>query len=323
MRNVGRRQLLRSAAVLAAGSASACKPETLADDRSTAQVGIAPSYTHETILEDAMMLQLSTHRMTSAFTSASLRPGALAMGHFLNVDHFHMAQPTFPPHPHAGFSAITWMVPWSSGGFVTRDSQGDRSRILPGALHWTLAGSGMLHEEIPEQAGVDCEGLQIFVKLPEAIETMPPAAFHLAPSEVPVIERPGGQIRVLVGSVEGFASPIPSHASTTMLHVDVDGDVEVDVPSGVEAFAVVLRGNGSINRATAQGDVAVSLPAGRVHLGGTGFSVLIAWSDTMVGAPTFAGPFCMFRPERLVAARSAFAAGQMGQLAPSDVRWVR
>jgi redox-sensitive bicupin YhaK (pirin superfamily) len=312
MRNVGRRQLLRSAAVLAAGSAAACKQETLANDRSTAQPGIAPRDTPETVLENAMMLQLPTHRMTSAFTSASLRPGALAMGHFLNVDHFHMAQPTFPPHPHAGFSAITWMVPWSSGGFVTRDSQGDRSRILPGALHWTLAGSGMLHEEIPEQAGVDCEGLQIFVKLPEAIETMPPA-----------VERPGGQLRVLVGSVEGFASPIPSHASTTMLHVDVDGDVEVDVPSGVEAFAVVLRGNGSIDRATAQGDVAVSLPAGRVHLGGTGFSVLIAWSDTMAGTPTFAGPFCMFRPERLVAARSAFTAGQMGQLAPSDVRWVR
>ena len=56
------------------------------------------------------------NRVSSSFTAASLRPDAVAMGHVLNVDHFHMSQPSFPPHPHAGFSAITWMLPWSQGG---------------------------------------------------------------------------------------------------------------------------------------------------------------------------------------------------------------
>jgi hypothetical protein len=269
------------------------------------------------------MLELSHHRMTQAFTSASLRPGPIAMGHFLNVDHFHMSQPTFPPHPHAGFSAVTWMLPWSPGGFVNRDSRGDRSRIVPGALHWTLAGSGMLHEEIPEVAGVDCEGLQIFVKLPEPLETMSPSAHHLAPGEIPTLEHPGGNIRVLVGTVEGIVSPIPSHARTTMLHVDLTGNVELEVPTGVAAFAVVLRGSGAVNREPVRPDVAVGLPPGSVLLRGAEMSVLVAWSEQLQAQPTFAGPFCMFRPERLVAARSQYAEGAMGRLNPSAVRWVR
>ncbi|MFB2920991.1 MULTISPECIES: pirin family protein [Aerosakkonema] len=82
---------------------------------------------------------------------------------FLNLVDFHMSQPTFKPHPHAGFSAVTYMFEDSEGAFINRDSLGDRSRIAPGDLHWTQAGSGMLHEEVPERAGVDCHGLQMFV----------------------------------------------------------------------------------------------------------------------------------------------------------------
>jgi redox-sensitive bicupin YhaK (pirin superfamily) len=266
---------------------------------------------------------LSQHRMTSAFSSASLRPGPVPMGHFLNFDHFHMSEPTFPPHPHAGFSAVTWMLPWSTGGFITRDSKGDRSRIQPGALHWTLAGAGMIHEEIPEHPGTDCEGLQIFVKLPEALETMPPAAYHLAPEEVPRVERGQGSLRVLVGTVDGVSSPIPSHAGTTLLHVDVDGDLSLDVPAGVEAFAVVVRGSGSILGTTVRPDTALSLPAGTVTFQGAGLSVMVGWGLAMEGRPTFSGPFCMFRRERLSEAQSAYAMGAMGRLDPSNVRWVR
>jgi len=270
------------------------------------------------------MHNLTHHRMTPAFTSASLRPGAVRMGHFLNVDHFHMSQPTFPPHPHAGFSAITWMLPWSDGGFVNRDSNSDRSIIGPGALHWTLAGSGMLHEEIPEAPGRDCEGLQIFVKLPEELETMVPQAFHLDPRDIPVADMGGGQARVLVGTVGGKTSLIPSHAGTTMFHLSVDGEVRLAVPEGGEAFAVTLRGEATLGGATLSADAAAGLAAGQEHVvSGQGGEVLVAWSAPMEGTPTFSGPFCMFRRDRLITARARYASGEMGRLAPSQVRWVR
>lgn len=246
------------------------------------------------------------------------------MGHFLSLDHFHMSQPTFPPHPHAGFSAVTWMLPWSQGGFVNRDSLGDRSRIAPGALHWTMAGAGMLHEEIPELPGTVCEGLQVFVKLPEGLELSAPRAFHYAPSEVPVLELGGAEARVLVGALGGVASKIPSHAGTTMLHLDLEGAARLPVPAGVEAFAVVLRSSATIDGVEVSADAAVSLQPGNTSvLEGTGTAVLVGWGEPMVSAPVFAGPFCMFTRERLAEAHARYSTGAMGVLAPSDVRWSR
>lgn len=269
------------------------------------------------------MYKLPHHRMTPAFTSKTLRQGALPMGHLLNVDHFQMSEATFPPHPHAGFSAVTWIMPWSAGGFINRDSEGNHMKIAPGAIHWTLAGSGMIHEEIPEQPGVVVEGLQIFVKLPEQIEMMEPASFHIEPEEMPTVALAGGVVRVLVGELDGASSPIPSHARTTMLHAEVTGELRLEVPRGVEAFVMVLRGSGELDGVAAEAGVASAISAEAVTLKGDDLHALIAWGDPMPTLPTFSGPLCMFRPERITAARAAYASGAMGQLAPSNARWVR
>lgn len=269
------------------------------------------------------MIRLSSHRMTRAFASESLRPGVLGMGHILNIDHFQMSEPTFPPHPHAGFSAVTFMLPWSEGSFINRDSHGDRSRISPGALHWTLAGSGMMHEEIPELPGTRCEGLQIFVKLPEHLERTEPRAYHLDPGEVPMVMFAGGHARVLVGRLADVESPIPSYADTTMAHVQVDGRVSLQVPAGLHAFGVVLRGRGRVQGEAAEVHQAFSAAPPTLLLEGDGLHLLIAYSEPMERTPTFRGPFCMFRPERLAQASIDFTSGKLGQLAPSPVEWVR
>ena len=100
---------------------------------------------------------LPEHRMSAGFTARSLR-GLPGLDPFLNVDHFRMSEPTFPPHPHAGFSAVTLMFEDSPGSFTNRDSRGDRSVIGPGALHWTQAGSGMMHERSRSSAGSSATG---------------------------------------------------------------------------------------------------------------------------------------------------------------------
>jgi len=269
------------------------------------------------------MPRLISHQMTPAFSTKSLRGGSIPMGHILNVDHFQMSEATFPPHPHAGFSAVTWMLPWSSGGFVNRDSGGDRSRITPGGLHWTLAGSGMIHEEIPENPGTVCEGLQIFVKLPEDLETMPPRAFHFDANEMPRATFDGGHAWVLVGRLGDVESKIPSYADVMMAHVQVKGRVVLDVPAGMEAFAAVLRGQGRIDNEVANAHEAFPINGSTVTIEGDGFDVFIGWSRAMKDQPTFRGPFCMFQSARLAQAAADFGAGKMGQLAPSPARWVR
>ncbi len=269
------------------------------------------------------MIQLHRQRISASFSAIGLRPDMLPMGHVLNVDHFHMSMPTFPPHPHAGFSAVTFMLPWSPGGFINRDSLGDRSPILPGALHWTLAGAGMMHEEIPENPGENCEGLQIFVKLPEQDELCTPQAHHLSPTELPLLNLPQAEIRVLVGTIDGVSSPMPNSGNTTMALVQAHGRCEVHIPQAMAAFGMGLRGSGTVGGHALNAHQAMSLPAGSVEIQGEGLDLLLAWSAPMPSTPTFRGPFCMFQADRLADAARRFRAGEMGTLAPSPGAWAR
>lgn len=85
---------------------------------------------------------------------------------FLGIDHAWMSAPTFPPHPHAGFSAVTYLFLDSETGIANRDSLGNSTPIEPGGLHWTAAGRGVVHEENPAVLGSTAHLLQIFANLP-------------------------------------------------------------------------------------------------------------------------------------------------------------
>jgi redox-sensitive bicupin YhaK (pirin superfamily) len=159
----------------------------------------------------------------SAFTA--LRMGRDAFGRegdpVLNLDHFRMAGPTFPPHAHAGFSAVTYMLPESHAGMRNRDSRGDSSIIPPGGLHWTAAGSGIVHEEVPERAGVTVEGFQIFVRQPVAQESAAPVIHHVEPGDVPVVRIGQGCARVLAGSYAGRSAAFEPPSPLALIDVDL------------------------------------------------------------------------------------------------------
>lgn len=142
------------------------------------------------------------------FSTRNIGPSNLgsdnALDPFVNLDDFVMDRPTFRPHPHAGFSAITYMFEDSSGSFMNRWSKSDKKDIIgPGAFHWTQAGSGMMHEEVPIEAGIPCHGLQMFVKLPSSKELTDPQAFHADTQDIPTVEENGTRVRVLAGSYAG------------------------------------------------------------------------------------------------------------------------
>jgi redox-sensitive bicupin YhaK (pirin superfamily) len=65
-----------------------------------------------TVLE---VVEVPPHVMAPGFEVAGARHEHLGrpLDPFLAADAFAMAQPFFPPHPHAGFSAVTYMLPES------------------------------------------------------------------------------------------------------------------------------------------------------------------------------------------------------------------
>jgi redox-sensitive bicupin YhaK (pirin superfamily) len=110
---------------------------------------------------------------------------------FIGIDHAWMSEPTFPPHPHAGFSAVTYLFLDSETGIQNRDSRGNQTLIEPGGLHWMASGRGVVHEEIPAVTGRAAHLLQIFVNLPQLVQNQPPFALTLVPADVPVVQYAG------------------------------------------------------------------------------------------------------------------------------------
>jgi redox-sensitive bicupin YhaK (pirin superfamily) len=246
---------------------------------------------------------------------------------FIGTDSFTMPQPFFGPHPHAGMSAVTLMLPESQGGFINRDSLGDRSTIHPGDLHWTQAGRGMMHEEIPSEPGKAAQGFQIFVNLTAANKQSDPVAFHVHQADIPVVQVDGGSVRVVAGEFGGQFSPITRDArwltKVNMLDITLQAGASVSLPvkAGDNAFFVIRSGSFSApahqNIAGAAIIFAADGAAAQVQAGDHMLRGVF-FSGTPITEPMFPkGPFMGNTAQDVAQYAARFQNGDMGSLSKS------
>lgn len=268
---------------------------------------------------------LARHQMSQGFSAYSFRgAGGAALDPFISVDHFYMSEPTFPPHPHAGFSAVTYLFEDSAGTFTNRDSFGDQSLIKPGAIHWTQAARGIIHEEIPARRGIASHGIQMFVNLKEEHKQAPPKAFHVEPSEVPAVSFEGGRARILAGKFLGAESPLRA-LLTPILFLDVQlergAKLSIPVPNGETGFVMAIKGTGRLGTSLLPENGAASFSSEGESLtleaGESGLQVLVGAGTPIREPVVFGGPFVMTRQQDLVEAQRRYQRGEMGRLEPS------
>lgn len=180
----------------------------------------------------------------SHFRALGLRGMAELIDPFIGVDHAWMSAPTFPAHPHAGFSAVSYIFADSETGMDNRDSIGTHNLIRPGGLHWTTAGRGVVHEEVPAEPGKTVHSLQIFVSLARDRQDIAPFALSLEPEEVPVVRAPGAEVRVPLGHFGEFRSPMYPPTDVTLLDIRLEDGAELSVPiaAGESAFIMPIFG---------------------------------------------------------------------------------
>jgi hypothetical protein len=189
----------------------------------------------------------------SHFRGVSLRGDERAwpIDPIMGVDHAWIKAATFPPHPHAGFSAVSYLFLDSETRIENYDSRGHHNVILPGGLHWTAAGRGVVHEEFPSEAGKTVHTLQIFVNLAETHQGDAPFALSLAPDGVPVVRTPGATVRVPLGRFGDARSPLSPPTDITLLDVGLDegASLTIPVPTGEAAFVLPVGGVIGVNDA--------------------------------------------------------------------------
>jgi redox-sensitive bicupin YhaK (pirin superfamily) len=119
---------------------------------------------------------------------------------FLMLDAFDSTNPEdyikgFPWHPHRGIETVTYLI---KGEMEHGDSLGNQGTINDGECQWMTAGSGIIHQELP-QAKEQILGCQLWLNLPRTAKMTAPAYGDIKAKDVPVMKEAGATIRVLAG----------------------------------------------------------------------------------------------------------------------------
>jgi hypothetical protein len=176
---------------------------------------------------------------------------------FLLLDDFRNDRPGdylagFPWHPHRGIETITYVL---AGTVEHGDSLGNRGTLGAGDVQWMTAGSGILHQEMPQgDARGRMHGFQLWANLPSALKMTAPRYQDVPASAVPeVVDDDGTRARIIVGEFWGKRGPVDGVAADPRY-------LDISVPPGkrktlrVEtdrhAFAYVFAGSGSFRDAS-------------------------------------------------------------------------
>ena len=237
---------------------------------------------------------------------------------------FRVSGRPFRPHPHAGFSAVTYVFEDSQGSLRSRDSLGNDNVVGPGGIVWTQAGSGVIHEELPAQTDRELHGLQIFVNLSSKNKLAAPRVLRLETSEVPEWRSEvGDRVRVVVGSFEGVSSPLVPVEPFDLLDVELRREISFSLRNAHNALVYVLEGailartDGREQKVVGQNALALYGGGGHVTFEAVHPAHFLILSGAELREPALErGPFIMNERSQIEAAFARYRAGEMGRLAP-------
>jgi hypothetical protein len=161
--------------------------------------------------------------------------------------HIQPAHAGVGPHPHRGFSPVTFIF---KGGVHHRDSRGNNSVIYEGGAQWMNAGMGIIHSERPPQniheLGGRQEIIQLWINTPAEHKMDQPAYYPVTSDQAPVFLSEDGlvKIKVFSGEVLGLRGPVPSQTIVNAATAEFKsgGTVFIPIPTRHNAFIYLLDG---------------------------------------------------------------------------------
>jgi redox-sensitive bicupin YhaK (pirin superfamily) len=173
---------------------------------------------------------------------------AAFMDPFLLLDDFGSDNPAeyisgFPWHPHRGIETVTYVL---TGDVEHGDSLGNRGTIGAGDVQWMTAGSGVVHQEMPQFYSGRSRGFQLWVNLPASHKMMDPRYRGVLSGEMPEIDMEGVRIKVIAGEIQGTIGPVGDLVvDTAYFDVKAPPGVRSELPVNPDhtVFAFVFEGS--------------------------------------------------------------------------------
>ena len=184
---------------------------------------------------------------------------------FLMLDSFDSTNPSdylagFPMHPHRGIETVTYLI---SGRIDHEDSLGNKGTIHSGECQWMTAGSGILHQEMPQKSD-RMLGFQLWLNLPRKEKMTAPAYCSITQDLLPVIGSRKAEIRVISGHFEDAAGITPAHIPATIFDIALPSGESITLPtiSDETVFIFLIEGDAVIDDQTIPSKSAVLFGSG-------------------------------------------------------------
>ncbi|MER7901832.1 pirin family protein [Streptomyces sp. NPDC095614] len=163
-----------------------------------------------------------------------------------------------PPHPHIGLQTVSWL---HEGEVLHRDSLGSLQQIRPRELGLMTSGRAISHsEESPKPHARFLHGAQLWVALPGSDRHVEPRFEHH--TGLPAVTAPGLTATVILGELDGAASPGTAYTPIVGADLTLTAGVEARLPLDPDFEYAVLSMSGE-----AEIDGVPVLPGSMLYLG--------------------------------------------------------
>jgi redox-sensitive bicupin YhaK (pirin superfamily) len=224
-----------------------------------------------------------------------------------------------PPHPHRGFSPITYMY---EGAIQHTDSLGNDQVISDNEVQWINAGRGIIHgekvgREFAEKGG-RFHGIQLWINTPKAHKMDPPSYQPITGREIVLTEKEGVEFRLVSGSYDGRKGPARSDVLTAMLRMKAGSREQLNLPVSNQVLLYVLEGRvqlNEVNFAARHQLVVFDHSEGEILLEATEDAKLLLMAADPLDEPIAShGPFVMNTETEILEAMRDYQNGKMGFL---------
>ncbi len=205
----------------------------------------------------------------------------------------------FPWHPHRGIETVTYML---EGAVRHEDSLGNSGVITRGDVQWMTAGSGIIHQEMPEADNAPMRGFQLWVNLPRTEKMCMPKYRDIKAQAIPVVATDHSEVKVIAGTYQGVSGPVHDLVMAPFYYdvsLNPGAGFELTVPESYTVLACIFRGEGILGEGQDMNGLSpslVSLEKGdtvQVTAGNSGMRFLLIGGEPLKEPIAWQGPIVM------------------------------
>lgn len=227
------------------------------------------------------------------------------------------------PHPHRGFSPVTFVF---EGGVEHRDSRGNQGVVSEGGVQWMNAGMGIIHSERPSKVlakeGGYQEIIQVWVNTPASKKMDQPYYLAVQKEDMWQFEPDSGEgyVQLVSGEMRGqkgkVTTPLPMLSAMGQLKEGASHTFEV--PEGWNTVLYLLDGQlrmegfGMVDK---QHLVVLEKEGDRFRVEAGADTRFLLLSAAPINEPLATyGPFVMNNQTQVLEAMRDYQMGKMGVL---------